>query len=382
MSPGSLVALACGVLVAYLNGANDVSKGIATLAGSGVTNYRRAILWGTLWTGAGGLMSSVVSQAMIGTFGAGSLREGSRPTLDGALAALLGAAACVGIATLLGLPVSTTHAIVGSVIGVYSFSLGFSGVNWGAVGNKIVLPLLASPFLALVLVVAILRAERLVANRFGKAPECLCVDIEPAALPVGLTIEGSSLAISEVRTQVDIAVGSQEMCTADRHSAFRFTSTDLHWLTSGATSFARGLNDTPKIVALVLMTAALSAGTPVGESFAFAVLTFAMVAGSWMAGKKVTKVLAEKVTPMNHQEGLVANLVTAALVGPGAALGLPMSTTHVSSGAIIGVGVPKKAELNCKTIQSMVLAWIVTIPLAAGFGVVAFILLRLVRLDL
>jgi PiT family inorganic phosphate transporter len=103
-----------------------------------------------------------------------------------------------------------------------------------------------------------------------------------------------------------------------------------------------------------------------------------MVAGSWMAGKKVTRVLAEKVTPLDHREGFIANLVTAGLVGPGAALGLPMSTTHVSSGAIIGVGVPKRAELNWKTVQSMVLAWILTIPLSAVLGISAFMLLRLV----
>ena len=377
MSTGSLVALACGVFVAYLNGANDVSKGIATLAGSGVTNYKRAILWGAVWTGAGGLVGSVVSQAMIGTFGAGLLREGSRPTLDSALAALLGAAACVGIATLLGLPVSTTHAIVGSVAGVYSYSLGFGAVNWGAMGEKIVLPLLVSPLLALLLVVAILRVEHLVIARFGKAPECLCVDLEPAPLPATLVIEGSSLAISQAATKVDIVVGSQEACATERPLAFRLTTTQLHWLTSGATSFARGLNDTPKIVALVLVTGALSVGTPTGKTLAFAVVALGMVAGSWMAGKKVTRVLAEKVTPMDHREGFIANLVTAGLVGPGAALGLPMSTTHVSSGAIIGVGVPEKAGLNWKTVQSMVLAWVLTIPLAAGLGVSAFILLRL-----
>ncbi len=379
MSTGSLLALACGVLVAYLNGANDVSKGIATLAGSGVTNYKRAILWGTLWTGVGGLTSSVLSQAMVGTFGAGLLRGGSKPTLDGALAVLLGTAACVGVATWLGLPVSTTHAIVGSVAGVYSFSLGFGGVNWGAVGGKIVLPLLLSPFLALMLVIATLRAERLVAKRFGRAPECLCVDFEPDALSANLVVEGSSLAISQATTRVDIAVGSQEACAEERPSAFRVTSTQLHWLTSGATSFARGLNDTPKIVALVLVTAALSVGTPIGRTLAFAVVALGMVAGSWMAGKKVTRVLAEKVTPMDHQEGFIANLMTAGLVGPGAALGLPMSTTHVSSGAIIGVGVPKKAELNWKTVQSMVLAWILTIPLASVLGVSAFVLLELLH---
>ncbi len=378
MSTGLLFALGCGVFVAYLNGANDVSKGIATLAGSGVMNYKRAILWGTLWTGVGALASSVLSQAMIGTFGAGLLRQRSKPTLDGALAALLGAAACVGVATWLGLPVSTTHAIVGSVAGVYSVSLGFGGLNWGAMGGKIVLPLLVSPFLALIVVVAILRIERLVARRFGQALECLCVDVEPVALPANLVVGGSSLAISQAVTRLDIAVGSQEACATERPSAFRVTSTQLHLLTSGATSFARGLNDTPKIVALVLVTAALSVGTPIGKPLAYAVVALGMVAGSWMAGKKVTRVLAEKVTPLDHREGFIANLVTAGLVGPGAALGLPMSTTHVSSGAIIGVGVPKTAELNWKTVQSMVLAWILTIPLAAVLGVSAFTLLRLV----
>jgi inorganic phosphate transporter, PiT family len=378
MTTGPLLALASGLFIAYLNGANDVSKGIATLAGSGVTNYKRAILWGAVWTGVGGLASSVLSRAMVGTFGAGLLREGSKPTFDGVLGALLGAAACVGVATWLGLPVSTTHAIVGSVAGVYSFSLGFGAVNWGALGGKIVLPLLASPFLALALVMTVLGAERLVARRLGKAPECLCAGVEPAGLPARWVVEGSSLAISQAATSVEIAIGSEESCAADRPSAFRVTARQLHWLTSGATSFARGLNDTPKIVALVLLTVALSAGSPSGKTWAFTMVAFGMVAGSWMAGQKVTTVLAEKVTPMNHQEGFIANLVTAGLVGPGAALGLPMSTTHVSSGAIIGVGTPKQECLNWKTVKSMVLAWIVTVPLAALLGVAAFTILRLV----
>jgi PiT family inorganic phosphate transporter len=90
-----------------------------------------------------------------------------------------------------------------------------------------------------------------------------------------------------------------------------------------------------------------------------------IVAGSWMAGKKVTKVLAEEVTSMDHQEGFIANLMTVALVGPGAALGLPMSTTHVSSGAIFGVGIPKRGSVNWKTVKSMILAWLLTVPLAA-----------------
>ncbi len=79
MSIGSLLARAWGAAVAYLNGANDVSKSTAALAGSGVTDYRRAILWGTVCTGAGGLASTALSQAMIGTFGARLLVKAERP---------------------------------------------------------------------------------------------------------------------------------------------------------------------------------------------------------------------------------------------------------------------------------------------------------------
>src|SRR5262249_18057732 len=124
---------------------HDVSKGVATLAGSGVSDYRRAIQWGTLWTGVGAVASSVSSLAMIETCGAGLLAKHTTPTLTGALATLLGVGAWVGVATRLGLPVSTTHAIVGSVVGVYSFSHGLEGVNWVGLGARVVVPLLLSP---------------------------------------------------------------------------------------------------------------------------------------------------------------------------------------------------------------------------------------------
>src|SRR5258708_39775516 len=99
MSAASLIALACGVFVAYANGSNDVSKGIATLAGSGVTNYRRAILWGTAWTGLGGFPGALLAGAVGGTFGEGLLARGIWPTLSAAVATILGAAPMGGFAT-------------------------------------------------------------------------------------------------------------------------------------------------------------------------------------------------------------------------------------------------------------------------------------------
>jgi inorganic phosphate transporter, PiT family len=370
MSSGLLLALAAGALVAYLNGANDVSKGIATLAGSGVTNYRRALGWGTLWTGVGGLASLLFSQAMIGMFGAGLLAGRSDPTVAEGLAVLLGTAACVSLATRFGLPVSTTHAIVGALVGVY----GFRGILWTALGEKIGLPLLLSPAIALGLTAVTLQAWRLLADRVGESPECLCVDLEPGLALANPTPGESTLAFT-APAKLHASVGSQQLCTMERPSAVRLTANQLHWLTSGATSFARGLNDTPKIAALVLVMSALSTRSPAVKPLAFALVTLGMVAGSWRAGKRVTAVLAERVVLMDHVQGFVANLVTAALVGPGAALGLPMSTTHVSSGAIIGIGIPKRAGINWKTVKHMGLAWVVTIPVAAALAFLASIFL-------
>jgi PiT family inorganic phosphate transporter len=152
----------------------------------------------------------------------------------------------------------------------------------------------------------------------------------------------------------------------------------LHWLTSGATSFAPGLNDAPKMVALVVAAVALSGDARSPAVFVWVAL--GILAGSWMGGRRVTVVLPEKVTRMDHREGFVANLVTAALVGPGAALGLPMSTTHVSSGAIIGAGILKEAGVNRRTVEDMLLAWIVTVPAAGVLGILAYELLRIARL--
>jgi PiT family inorganic phosphate transporter len=356
-----LAVVLLGLAIAYVNGANDVSKGIATLVGSGVTDLRRAVLWGTIWTGIGGTAGALLAKAMVQTFGKGLLASSAHPTTAAALASIAGAAAWVGLATRKGLPVSTTHAIVGSVVGVASVAYGFSGVNWAALTGKIVLPLLLSPVVSLALSVVAVRAVK----AFGPAglEDCVCLDVVPG--PVLVTVDGVKLGASsvpEIRTRT---------CASERRSGLGVTLSHMHWLTSGATSFSRGLNDAPKMVALVLAAAVLASPGLNKPPVFFAAITLGMVGGSWIAGRRVTKVLATGVTRMNDREGFVANFVTAALVGPGAALGLPMSTTHVASGAIMGLAAGDGKGVNWKTVRNMLLAWIVTLPLAALLGIVA-----------
>lgn len=377
MSVELVAVVLAGALVAYFNGANDVSKGIATLVGSGLTNYRRAILWGTLFTGLGGLSGAMLASAMVQTFGKGLLANGTVPTFAAALATVLGASAWVAIATRTGMPVSTTHAIVGSLAGVAALAYGLHGIKWSALMGKIALPLLLSPVLALLLTFAAIRAMRLVQRRFSTEADCACATVELSPVPVGIAMDGSASGLS--LPSFGIKVANQKECSSDQSTFVGISAHHLHWFTSGATSFARGMNDAPKMVAIVLAAAMLRGNYHIRPT-AFALVSLGMVAGSWLAGRRVTTVLAERITPMDHWEGFLANAITAALVTPGAALGLPMSTTHVSSGSIMGIGLQDRAEINWRTVREMVLAWLVTLPVAGLLGILIYLLLRAIQI--
>jgi inorganic phosphate transporter, PiT family len=185
----SLFIFAIGVAIAYVNGADDVSKGIATLVGSGVTNLRRAVLWGALWTGIGGIAAMFLAHAMLQTFGKGLLGQGVHPTLGAAAASIVGAALWVAFATGKGLPVSTTHGIVGSVTGVALVAYGLHGINWTGLAAKIILPLLLSPAVSLALTAGLIRLSRILAP--DAAADCVCFKVEPTNLEASPPRDGS-----------------------------------------------------------------------------------------------------------------------------------------------------------------------------------------------
>lgn len=366
-----ILVLALGFAVAYANGSNDVSKGIATLAGSGVTDYRRAIRWGTLWTGVGGIAAAFLARAMVRTFGSDLLVPGTHASFSAAFAIIAGAALWVAFSTVKRLPVSTTHAIVGSVAGVATLAYGAGGVNWTAITGKIALPLLLSPVAALGLTAALLRIRK--PRPRGPEHDCVCAEV---IQPDVTTVSGGDSTAMLASAPVAVPQIRMTTCKAGEEHSLRITVDHLHWLSSGATSFARGLNDTPKMVA-ILMGAALLSGNMALPPFAyFVAIVLGIVLGSWVAGRGVTEMLARDVIPMDNREGFIANLVTSTLVGGGAVLGWPMSTTQVASGAIMGIGSTGEKKLNWKSVRAMLLAWIVTLPGAAILGAASYILLQ------
>lgn len=322
---GGLVLVAA---VAYANGANDVSKGIATLVGSGLTGHRRALAWGTATTVVGASLSIFTGAGLISTFSKGLLVRGTPSTLALAVGVIAGTVGWVSIASRLALPVSTTHAAVGSILGVGAVAFGTSAVQWSALGQKVVLPLLLGPLLGLVIAIAVIQVLRPV-HRDG----------------AGLTA--------------------------------------LHWLSSGATGAARGLNDAPKLAGLAVLLL-LAVGHPslsgTEKALLVALIAVSMGLGSHIAGRRVTDTLGRRVTRMDHKEGFSANLTASTLVTVAAFQSLPVSTTHVSSGGIIGIGAQARdGRLNLKVVRDMALAWLVTLPGAALIGLGAWGLVNLLH---
>ena len=366
----SLLAFA----LVFAIGANDVSKAIATLVGSGVTDYRSAIAWGTVWTVVGAALATLVASAMIKTFSHGLIQTGTIIGPAVSLAILTGAIAWVFFASRTGFPVSTTHALTGAIVGTGFVAFAGEGLIWSAIGKKIALPSLLSPFLAVTVSLLIQPVVRALARKWEGA--CLCVMPASRAL-VAIDPRGETKTLFQAPDfgQPVIAVPSQ--CDRAGIQGLVVGLDTIHWLSSGLASFARGTNDAPKIVAMLL----LGSATAVWPSTSFQLAAFGGVAiamglGSYFGGLRVTKVLAENVTKMNHAEGLSANLTTSSLVLLACSLGLPVSTTHVSSSAIIGIGLFKgRNNLHWTTVRDIVLAWVVTLPAAALLACIAYLLL-------
>ena len=162
-----------------------------------------------------------------------------------------------------------------------------------------------------------------------------------------------------------VSIGEAPACREEYDAATAISADRvIHWghlLSASSVGFARGLNDTPKILGLLMGAALL---TPIQGTLAIAA---AMALGGIVAARRVAETLSTKITPMTSGQGLVGNLATSALVIGASRLGLPVSTTHVSTGAIFGIG-GAEGSLRWGAVGRIVSAWITTLPLAAALA--------------
>jgi PiT family inorganic phosphate transporter len=340
-------------VLAFANGANDVSKGVATLAGSGRASYRSAINWGTFWTFAGAAASLVISVGLINTFTSAIVGPDVLSMSSFPLAVALGAAAWVILASLTGLPVSTTHALTGAIVGVALTAGGTGAVNWWVLLSSIAAPLALSPLVS----AFIGYGMHAVAERLS--PACLCVEDDVHAYAANADGTIAAMLLPQIVT-------SSTGCSTAAAGGRFMPAGALHWGSAAALSFARGVNDNAKIAAIAALGLSASG---VQLWVAFAVTAAAMTLGSYAAGLRVTRTLGERVVQMDRDTGLAASLVAAALVMTASFYTLPVSTTHVSTGAIVGAGMRQgNGAVAWPRVGAFVIAWAGTLPVAAAFA--------------
>jgi PiT family inorganic phosphate transporter len=361
-----LLTLIVGSLLAYANGSNDNFKGVATLFGSGTTSYRRALLWATGTTALGSLLALYLAEALLTAFtGRGLVPDSVVASPPFALSVAFGAGTAVLLATRLGLPISTTHALIGALVGV-GLARSPTGIDAGGLSSGFVLPLLTSPFIAMALAAIAYLLIRTASRSLDLSREtCICIGREIVAVVPG------HVDISAARALVDttsVTIDTPLHCKTRYQGQMlgldvRRIVDGVHFLSAGAVSFARGVNDTPKIAALLVVGSAFS------PTVAIVLVATAIAAGGLISARRVAETMSKRITTMSPGQGLTANLVTAALVIGASNLGMPVSTTHVSCGSLFGIGA-STGQARWRIVGGIALAWVVTLPVAAIAGVV------------
>jgi len=307
-----------GVLfvLAFANGANDVGKSVASLMhlDPGGKTSRSPLLWGGFFSALGSVSAVLVSGRLFSVFTPQSILRSSFDS-SFVLAVLVAAALWVLAATLVRLPVSTTHAILGAIVLQGIFLFGVSSLAWDFLVIRVLLPLAGGPLAALV---GIYLFERLIR-----------------------------------RPQV---TGKEKPRWAELS----------HWGSAAATAYARGVNDAPKMA--VLGGFFLVANSVETVWVPYSIVALAVLVGSLVLGHRVALTLIGRAFPLDHGQRLRAGIATAALVSAGAYLGAPLSTTHVGAGASAGASGLRESMRSA--LRGMVLPWLVTLP-AAGLLAIA-----------
>lgn len=302
------------LFLAYSNGANDNFKGVATLYSCGVTNYRKALIWSSIMTMAGVLCSVVFAETMMKNFSGKGLVPDEVVVSDiFILSVSFASGLTVLLASKIGMPISTTHGIIGALLGSGMIA-NSTEVNFMKLGEVFLLPLLLSPIISIVISYVIIYFSKNVL--FSKQ--------------------------------------------------FKI----IHFITSGAVCFTRGLNDAPKIAGMLVII------NLVPTQLNLVMIGIVMVVGGLIQSKKVAKTMSKKLAKLNDKEGIFASGITAVLVGSASVFGLPVSTTHISVGSIYGASLVKNKQDNI-IFKEIVLSWVLTLPIALILGVLSYSLFRI-----
>ena len=405
-----VLAILFGVYMTWGIGANDVANAMGTSVGSKAITVTQAIVIAAIFEFAGAFLAGghVTKTIRKGIIDAGPLAENPEYLVYGMLASLLAAAIWLMLATRQGWPVSTTHSIVGAVVGFGIAGIGMDAVNWGKIG-QIVASWVVSPVLGAVFaMVLMLSVRRLIlekddpfeaAKRWGPAYIFLVgfiislVTVFKGLKQPDLDLSVSaSFALAFVVGLIVAIIGwvlirrVEPDLEADK--TFQFASvekifTPMMIFTACAMAFAHGSNDVANgIGPMAAVVSIVGAGGEVAQkaelpNWILIVGGVGIVVGLATMGYKVMQTIGTKITALTPSRGFCATLAAAATVVLASRTGLPVSTTHVAVGAVIGVGLARGiGALDLRVIGAISVSWIVTIPAGGLLSALFFFTLK------
>lgn len=407
-----ILAAVFGLFMAWGIGANDVANAMATSVGSKALTIKAAIIIAAIFefSGAylaGGEVTSTIRKGMVDS---AMFADSPELLVYGMLSALLAAGVWLLIATRSGLPVSTTHSIVGAIVGFAAVVMGMEAVQWGKVGS-IAMSWVVSPVLAGTLAYLLYRTVQLLIldskNPFKNAKRYVPIYIFLTGFVItlvtvfkGLKHLGLDLTNVEcygVATLVGIisAIIGIFMIRKIKEQPANVGGFHLHNVelvfgilmifTACAMAFAHGSNDVANAIGPVAAVVSIVNSGGVIEqksalpSWVLLLGAMGIVAGLVMYGHKVIATVGTGITDLTPSRGFCCNLAASTTVVLASGTGLPISTTHTLVGAVLGVGLARGiSALNLRVIGSIFMSWIITLPAGAILAIIFFYILKAV----
>lgn len=407
-----LLVLAClfGVFMAWGVGANDVANAMGTSVGSRALTIKQAIIIAMVFEFLGAYLAGgeVTSTIRNGIIDPARLTDSPELLVYGMLSALLAAGTWLLIASLRGWPVSTTHSIVGAIVGFAAVGVGVEYVKWSAVG-RIALSWVISPVMAGAIAYGLFRSVQILIldheNPFQRAKRFIPIymfavgffiammtllkGLKHVFSDAGITLGfGESAALSAVVGLAVMGVGKvllknvREEDTPEVGS--RFAGVErvfavLMIFTACSMAFAHGSNDVANAVgplaaiySVISSQGMISSETAI-PSWILLLGGLGIVAGLATYGYKVIATIGRKITELTPSRGFAAELGAAGTVVLASGIGVPVSTTHTLVGAILGVGLARGiGALNLGVIGTIFMSWVVTLPVGAILAIIFF----------
>ena len=408
LDPYTILLLAgfIGFFMAFGIGANDVANSMGTSVGSNAITIKQAIIIAAIFEFLGAFLAGgeVTSTIRKGIIDPNIYANDINIFIIGMMSALLAGGTWLYIASLKGWPVSTTHSIVGSIIGFALITKGVDAVSWGKVGN-IAMSWITSPLFSGALAFGLyISAKKLILDRsepekaaitfipmysFMVAVVISLVTARKGLKHVGIEWTDNEIYLFILLFSSIVALGTAFFLRTNKEKILRdggieFAFGLLMIVSASAMAFAHGSNDVANAIGPL---AAIVSVVDTGEIGSKAAISpwilfiggIGIVFGLATLGSRVIETVGKKITNLTPSLGFSAEMATASTVVAASYLGFPISTTHTLVGGVIGVGLAKGVEhLDLSSIKRIIAPWLVTIPAGAAFTILFYILLRLI----